>query len=237
MEIMWDIPFIPEPLARPTPWHISCPSVLQALSQSPNFPYTLPSKGNQKKGEKEKRRKFAIKRVERKQKEKIPNQRLRESKKERKFPIKDRKKTEEICRKVFGTDNIWTTQNCHQVNKKRRETTTWSGPLPLIVNQNPVRRWLFRLTLNKNRKGKGQKHSKPNFPQKANHFQEKVLLIHDHACNLWFDRKWFAKVMTYLWFGIRMKHLPVWDRYTLSDFPLFLSDAVFPLNGHLEAKC
>jgi len=26
--------------------------------------------------------------------------------KERKFPIKDQKKTEEICRKVFGPDNI-----------------------------------------------------------------------------------------------------------------------------------
>jgi len=60
----------------------------------------------QKKTKKEKRRKFPIKRIERKQKEKIPNQRLRESKKERKFPIKDRKKIEEICRKVFGPDNI-----------------------------------------------------------------------------------------------------------------------------------
>ena len=35
MEIMWDIPFIPEPLAKPTLWHISCPAVLQALSQNP----------------------------------------------------------------------------------------------------------------------------------------------------------------------------------------------------------
>jgi len=30
-----------------------------------------------------------------------------------------------------------------------------------------------------------------------------------------------SQVMTYLWFGIRMKHLPVWDLYTLSGFPLF----------------
>ena len=29
--------------------------------------------------------------------------------------------------------------------------------------------------------------------EKTNHSQEKVLLIHDHACNPWFDRKWFAK--------------------------------------------
>ena len=45
------------------------------------------------------------------------------------------------------------------------------------------------------------------------------------------------QVMTYLWFGIRMKHLPVWDWYTLSDFLLFLLNPVFPLNGHLETKC
>jgi len=46
--------------------------------------------------------------LRRKQKEKILNQRLRERKerKERKFPIKDWKKTEEMCRKVSGPDNI-----------------------------------------------------------------------------------------------------------------------------------
>jgi len=30
----------------------------------------------------------------------------RKKAKERQFPIKDRKKTKEICRKVFGPDNI-----------------------------------------------------------------------------------------------------------------------------------
>ena len=30
-----------------------------------------------------------------------------------------------------------------------------------------------------------------------------------------------SQVVTYLWFGIRMKHLPVRDWYTLSDFLLF----------------
>ena len=48
-----------------------------------------------KKGKKEKRRKFPIKKNRRKQK-----------KRERKFPIKDRKKTEEICRKVFGNGKV-----------------------------------------------------------------------------------------------------------------------------------
>ena len=57
-----------------------------------------------KRKKKEKRRKFPIKNWKKA--------------KERKFPIKEQKKTEEICRKVFGPDNIWTIQNCHQVNKK-----------------------------------------------------------------------------------------------------------------------
>jgi len=62
--------------------------------------------------------------------------------KKRKFPIKEREKakekrkkikkgrkensrsrigikTEEICRKVFGLDNILTIQNCHQVKERK----------------------------------------------------------------------------------------------------------------------
>ena len=55
-----------------------------------------------------------------KQKEKIPNQRLEESKKKKKekFTIKDRKKTKEIYREVFGLDNILTIQNCHKQTRK-----------------------------------------------------------------------------------------------------------------------
>ena len=48
----------------------------------------------------------------------------KKEKEERKSPIKDRKRKEEICRKVLGPNNIWTIQICHQVNKKRKETTT-----------------------------------------------------------------------------------------------------------------
>ena len=50
--------------------------------------------------------KIPSQKIRRKQKKKIPNLRVGESEKERKFPINDRKKTEEICRKVFGLDNI-----------------------------------------------------------------------------------------------------------------------------------
>ena len=119
MEIMWDVPFIPEPLAKP--WHILWPAVLQALSQIPTYHKPWPRVrmsilalgGKQKKEERKK----------------IPNQRRGEKKKERKFSIKDRKKTEETCKKVFRPDNIWTIQNCHQINKKKGERK----PQPKVV--------------------------------------------------------------------------------------------------------
>jgi len=115
-------PFYPEPLAKP--WHVSYPAILQALNQNPNLPQTLPSEENKEK-------KVPNQRIGRKQKEKIPNQRVGESKntKERKFPIKDRKKTEEICRKVFRPNNIWTIRNCHHVNKRKKERK----PRPKVI--------------------------------------------------------------------------------------------------------
>jgi len=42
--------------------------------------------------------------------------------------------------------------------------------------------------------------------------------------------------MRYLWFGIRIKHLLVWDWYTSSDFLLFWLDPMFPLNVRLGTK-
>ena len=85
---------------------------------SPNSSLTLPSKENKKEKIPDQKNRQKAKR------ENSQSRKMGERKKERKFPIKDRKKTEEICRKVLGPDNIWTIQNCHQVNKKRKETTT-----------------------------------------------------------------------------------------------------------------
>jgi len=79
-----------------------------------------------KQKKREKRRKFLIKRIGRKQK------------KERKFPIKEweKAKKKENCRSNIGRkqkkyaerslDQTTSEQymNCHQVNKKRKETTT-----------------------------------------------------------------------------------------------------------------
>ena len=99
----------------------------------------------------------------------------------------------------------------------------------------------FRPALNKNRKGKEPKknhHQKPKNPPKEpvskgkSYWSMIMHVIFDLIGN-----NLQSQVMTYLWFEIRMKHLPVQDWYTLSDFLLFLLNPVFPLNGHLEAKC
>ena len=46
------------------------------------------------------------------------------------------------------------------------------------------------------------------------------------------------KVMVQLWFGIRVKHLPVWVFIHYEWFySQFQFDLTFPLNVHLKAKC
>ena len=126
-------------------------------------------------------------------KEKIPGQRLEENKeKKKKIPDQRSEEKERIIRKGLRTRQFLNNTKLSQANKKRKETTTGSGPLPLITNQNLVCRWLFRPALNKNRKGQGQ-NTQSQISHKKNTIPEKFLLIRDHTCNLWFDRKWFAK--------------------------------------------
>ena len=92
-------------------------------------------------------------------KKKVPGQRSKESKRKRKFPIEIRRKQKKIYRKVFGPDNVWINiQDCHkQERKERKPWLVTHEVVPfLITNQNLLCRWLFRPTLSKNRKGKGQ---------------------------------------------------------------------------------
>jgi len=49
----------------------------------------------------------------------------------------------------------------------------------------------FRVAPKWKQKRKRLKPPKPNYPPKSSFLN--VLLIHDFACYLWFDRKWFAK--------------------------------------------
>ena len=138
-----------------------------------------------------------------KEKEKIPNQRLEESKRKRK--ILDQRSEEgrsKICRKVIGPDDVWIMYRI--VNKQeRKEKKPWleAHKSPLVVtNQIFVPASLSRRAKHKkkNKKRKRPKHPKSKPPTKAklptkHTIPKKVLLIHDCACYLWFDRKWFAK--------------------------------------------
>ena len=208
--------------------------------------------------------KFPIKQKAKKKKErrKISNQRKKErkgnsqSKSGRKKKEKKEKKKEkeegkkapdqgskEIRRNV--QKGLWTGQYLYNTElspneQKKRERKPWSesGLLPLITNQNPLCRWLVRLAQNKSRKGKGQKHTKAEKPTKRTHSQGKSYWsMITHVIFDLIGNNLQSQVMTYLCFGIRIKHLPVRDWYTLSGFLLFLSNPVFPLNGHLETKC
>jgi len=66
----------------------------------------------------------------RKKKKKVPNQKSEEKQKKENSRSRIGRKTEEICRKVFGPGNIWTIQSCHQVNKKKKgnHDLKWSSP-------------------------------------------------------------------------------------------------------------
>ena len=159
------------------------------------------------------------------------------------------KKLEEMCRKVFWPDNIWTIQNCHQMNKRKKRK-----PWPKVVFSlwlptkipcasdpffSPRTKQKKKKEKEKARKIKSQKHTKAEKKTtKRTHSQGKPYWsMITHVIFDLIGNNLQSQVMTYLWFGIRMKHLPVRDWYTLSDFLLFLSNPVFPLNGHLETKC
>ena len=171
-----------------------------------------------------------------KRKDKFPIKEWEKAKKGKKIPDQGSEE-KETSRKVFGPDNIWTIQNCHQVNKKKKgnHDLKWSSPFDCQPKSCALATFSPR-TKQKQRR-KRQKHSKPNSPPK-NHSQNKSywsMITHVIFDLIGNDLQ--NQIMTYLWFGIRIKHLPVWDWYTLSDFLLSLLDPVFPLNGRLETKC
>ena len=88
-----------------------------------------------------------------------------------------------------------------------------------------------------NKKIKIQKHTKAEKPIKKTHSQGKSYWsMITHVIFDLIGNNLQSQVMTYLWFGIRIKHLPVRDWYTLSGFLLFLSNPVFPLNVGLETN-
>ena len=75
------------------------------------------------------RMRMSILALGRKQRKENSQSRLEESEKKgrkKNSRSKIRRKQKEIYRKVFGPDNIWTKQNCHQVKKEKK-------PRPKVV--------------------------------------------------------------------------------------------------------
>ena len=106
---MWDIPFIPEPLAKPTPWHTSCPAVLQAFWAKtsnhhkpwPRMRISIHVLGRRNSGvsqEKKVIHYWAANMLPKQKKFSIKDR--KKTKEKDKFPVKDRKKTKE-------KENLW----------------------------------------------------------------------------------------------------------------------------------
>ena len=143
-----------------------------------------------------------------------------------------------MCRKVFWLDDIWAIQNCHQMNEKKERKPRPKMVFSLLLTTKTLCASDFSpRTKPKQKRKKAKKHTKAEKPTKRTHSQGKPYwsMITHVIFDLIGDNLQ-SQVMTYLWFEIRMKHWPVRDWYTLSDFLLFSSNPVFPLNGHLETK-
>jgi len=148
----------------------------------------------------------------RKQNEKIPNRRVGERKKEKKIPIKDRKKTREIYRMVFGPDNIWTNTELSPSKQKKKGNHDLKWPSPFDYQPKSCVSASFSPRTKQKQKRKRPKTfkakipTKNTIPKKKSYWSMITHVIFDLIGNALQDQ-----VMAYLWFGIRTKHLPVWD--------------------------
>ena len=252
----WGIPFILEPLAKPIPWHTSCPVLCKAFGPKPNpsaisldpdrdfYPYLrkkerkdLPKKKFRLLLSGECASKSKIKRE-------TPWSKIegKQRKKKRKSSIKDWRKAKEKeimkilgqrseeskrkdAEKAFGPNNVWIMYKIVMRKKNRNETMTWyAWRSPLLGYQpNLCARVSVAPCQKENRIGKGQ-NTQSQIPHQTCHYKKRSywpMIAHVIFDLIGNDLK--RHVLTYLWFGIRMKHLPVWDLYTLSDFSSIFS--------------
>ena len=134
MEILWDITFYPWTKPNPDICHVQ--TFYKPWAEIPTYHKPWPRVRmsilalGRKHKEKENSQSKKGRRHKEKKKEKFPIKEWEKAKKERKFPIKDQKKTKETSRKVSGPDNIWTIQNCHQVNEKKKGNHDLKWPSP-----------------------------------------------------------------------------------------------------------
>ena len=102
-----------------------------------------------------------------------------------------------------------------------------------IATQNHSRLAISHPTRTKRKRPKHPASSPKTPPSRKSYWSVIVRLIFDSIGNRVQNR-----VMVQLWFGIRVKHLPVWVfihyEWFYSQFQL---DSTFPLNVHLKAKC
>jgi len=166
MEIMWDIPLSlnRRPNQHPNIYHVQ--PFYKLWAKNPTRPKPWPGM------------RISILALRRKQKEK------------RKFPTKDRKKTkrkytERSSDQATSEQNITVTS---KQEKKGNHNLKWSSPFDYQPKSHALATFSFRTK--QKQKGKGQNTQSQISHQK--HYSQKVLLIRDHMCNLWFDRKWLA---------------------------------------------
>ena len=177
--------------------------------------------------------------IRRKQrKKKVPGQRSEETQKKKESSRSKIKREQKIQKGVWTRQCMNKHAGLSQARKKRKEAMaydTWGGPL---LDYQP--KSFVPVTLSPYAKQK-QKRKRPKYQSQVS---PPKTPLPKKSCWSMIARVIFgligndlqSQVMTYLWFRIRIKHLPVWDLYTLSDFLLFQLDPVFPLNDRLETK-
>ena len=185
-----------------------------------------------------------------KRKENSQTKKGRIHKKERKFPMKEWEKAKKrkknsrsrIGRKRNMQKGLWTRQYLNSTElspsnqEKGNHDPKWSSPFD--CQQKSCASVDCSPHTKQNQKRKRPRTLKATFPtrkwiipKKKSYWSMIMHVVFDLIGN-----DFQNQVMTYLWFEIRMKYLPVCDWYILSDFLLFLLDPVFPLNRRLETK-
>jgi len=128
-------------------------------------------------------------------------------------------------------------QNCQRRKYKRRAIVTWLKPegcvkqSPALVTNQIFVSILVPCQTKEERKQKGERPEQPNpnFLPKSNLIKSYWSMIIAHIIFDLMENDLQSPSMTYLWFGVRMKHLSVWDFIHLERFSSIWLDLVFLL--------
>ena len=180
--------------------------------------------------------KIGGKQKKRKKKENFPIKDWRKAKeRKRKFPDQRSEESKsKIYRKVVGLGNVWIMYKIvTSKREKKRNHHLRHIKLPLLVtNQIVVPVSLSHHAKQKKRNGKGR-----NAQSQTHHSYQNPKSIIAHIIFHFMGNDLQSQIMTCLWFGVRMKQLPVWDFIHFERFLIFQLDPVFSSNALLEMKC